>query len=65
VLTIGSMMKDIEYFNSKLGKIDGFGDLASRLTDLASEKGIAQPSTETGTSESPEEQCEETKPAET
>lgn len=32
------MLKDIEYFNTKLGKIDGFGDLGNHLTELANAK---------------------------
>lgn len=59
------MLKDIEYFNSKMDKIDGFGELGNRLVQVANEKGAAeQPSAGTETSTASKEQSEETKPAE-
>ena len=62
---ISSMLKDIEYFNSKLDKIDGFGELGNRLVKLANEKGVAeQPSSKNETSQASKEESEETKPAE-
>lgn len=35
------MRKDIEYFNSKLGKIEGSGDLGNRLLELVDAKTVA------------------------
>lgn len=42
------MRKDIEYFNSKLSKIEGSGDLGNRLLELVDAKTVAtQQPTET------------------
>lgn len=32
------MRKDIDYFNSKMGKIEGSGDLGTRLLELVNAK---------------------------
>lgn len=37
------MLKDVEHFNTKLNKIDGFGDLGNRLLELVNEKTTSEP----------------------
>ena len=66
------MLKDVEYFNAKMSKIDGSGDLGDRLIALVNGKTVASKSPEpasegTGNSDSAKEseQGEEAKPTET
>lgn len=37
-LTSGRLQRDAEFFQSKLSKIDGFGDLGERLLELVKQK---------------------------
>lgn len=55
------MRKDVEYFSSKMGKIEGSGDLGDRLLGLVNAKTIAtEPEPAETTSEAKKD--EETKP---
>ena len=55
------MRKDVEYFSSKMGKIDGFGDLGTRLLELVNGKTTASDDKSTETSES-QKQDDQTQP---
>ncbi|RHZ70062.1 hypothetical protein CDV55_108331 [Aspergillus turcosus] len=55
------MHRDAEYFQTKLSKIDGFGDLGQRLLELVQGKGTSSPDEKPAAStESPKESPRET-----
>ena len=58
------MQRDAEHFQSKLSKIDGFGDLGQRLLELVQGKSTSSPDEKPAAStespkESPRENSEE------
>lgn len=48
------LQRDAEYFQSKLSKIDGFGDLGERLLELVKQKSIATEAQEPSSTETEE-----------